>query len=69
MAVLHVTGNLQSKIVAFHTTDGGENWVQEDVIESPMFVSLYLSHDAMYLSITNMIEPEVVLLQRKDENQ
>ena len=69
MAVLHVTGNSQSKIVAFHTADGGVNWVREDVIESPMFVSLYLSHDATYQMITNMMDPEVILLQRIDENK
>ncbi len=67
LAVLHVTGNSQSKVVAFHTKDGGLNWVREDVIESPMFVSLYLSHDASYLTITDLMESEVFLLQRKVE--
>jgi photosystem II stability/assembly factor-like uncharacterized protein len=64
--VLHISGNSQSKVVEFQTADGGMNWVSTDVADTPMFVSLYLSHDASYLTITNMMKPEIVLLKRKD---
>jgi photosystem II stability/assembly factor-like uncharacterized protein len=63
LVVIHLTGGLSSRVVALRTADGGQTWTQEEVIEAPLLVALYLSHDGSVLTVTDHTESHVIVLR------
>jgi photosystem II stability/assembly factor-like uncharacterized protein len=63
LVVVHLTGGLSSRVVALHTADGGQTWEQEEVMDVPLLVALYLSHDGSVLTVTDHTESRVIVLR------
>jgi photosystem II stability/assembly factor-like uncharacterized protein len=63
LIVVHLTGGLSSHVVALRTADGGQTWEQEEVMDVPLLVALYLSHDGSVLTVTDHTESRVIVLR------
>ena len=50
VVILTLAGGGKSKILAMHTSDGGQTWEHHDVPTE--LGSIYLSHDGAYLTVT-----------------
>ncbi len=66
LVAIHLTGGLSSRVVALRTTDGGQTWAQEEVMEAPLLVALYLSHDGSLLTIADHTESRVIVLRHME---
>jgi photosystem II stability/assembly factor-like uncharacterized protein len=63
VVVMHLAGDLGSHVVALRTADGGQTWEQEEVMEVPLLIALYLSPDGSVLTITDQTEKQVIVLR------
>lgn len=66
LVAVHLTGGLSSRVVARRTTDGGQTWEQEEVMEVPLLVALYLSPDGSVLTVTDHTESRVIVLRHAE---
>lgn len=63
LIVLQRLDHGRSRVEALHTNDGGESWVLENVMETPMLISLYLSHDGSILTVTDTFDSQIYVIE------
>lgn len=70
LVIVHDVDNQHSQIVALSTSDTGQTWHQEVIIEeAPIMVSVYLSHDASTLTVADKFTSQIVVLHHSGGNQ
>jgi len=63
LVVVHRMDGSSSKVLAFRTADAGKTWTQEEVLDVPMLITLYLSPDGSVLTVADKNESNVTVLR------
>jgi hypothetical protein len=61
--VVHVVESNSSRLIVFRTADAGRTWSRKTVMDVPLLVSVYLSHDARMLTVVDKAESNFVVLR------
>jgi photosystem II stability/assembly factor-like uncharacterized protein len=65
LVVVHLISDQHSQVIALRTADGGQTWSQENVLDVPLLVSLYLSPDGSTLTIADKMGSQITVLRDK----
>jgi photosystem II stability/assembly factor-like uncharacterized protein len=66
LVVVHRIDPVRSQLLAFRTADAGKTWDREVVMDVPLVVSVYLSHDARTLTVTDKMESRFIVLRSRE---
>jgi hypothetical protein len=66
LVVVHIVDSATSRLIAFRTSDAGRTWSREIIMDVPLLVSVYLSHDARTLTVTDKRESKIVVLRNTE---
>lgn len=62
LVIVHEVDSYHSQLIALSTSDAGQTWHQEVIMQAPILVSVYLSHDASTLTVADKFTSQVVVL-------
>ncbi len=63
LAVGHILDDAHSQLVLLRTSDGGQTWSRQPLLDTPIQTAVYLSHDGNTLTVVDTANSQVTLMQ------
>jgi photosystem II stability/assembly factor-like uncharacterized protein len=67
LVLMQLISGDHGRVIALRTTDGGQTWKQEHVVDTPLLISLYLANDGATLTMVDKTEATLTVLHHVDE--